>query len=520
VAAAAVVVTAGIAAPAGAGAAPATGRAWARVTPNPSPTYNFLAGVSAVSRSDAWAVGSYNDATTGASKTLILHWNGTAWRQVKSPSPGPVFSELEAVSAVSGSDAWAVGDYWNRTGTASETLILHWNGTAWSQVKSPNPSQVSAGAGANGLSGVSARSGSDAWAIGGYDSNGRPATLILHWDGTAWTQVPSPNVPNHDFSLDGVSAVSGSDAWVVGVGGIFGGATDSTLILHWDGTAWTQVNSPSPGSGGNRLIGVSARSGSDAWAVGFDSCAAWICDTPEVEDTLILHWDGTAWTQVPSPSPSSISYNELHGVSAVSGSDAWAVGFYNATEIGPIKTLILHWNGTAWTKVKSPNPSCPHYYLSDNELYGVSAVSGSDAWAVGDYGDCDFATGKAATLVAHWNGTAWVNASAIPTSTSVSSSANPVTTGSPVTYTATVAHAPADDGGTVAFHDNGSLISSCSHKALSSGRATCTVTYAAAGSHTIKATYSGYADYARSTSPPLTETVNTPAAASVPVSPR
>ena len=463
VAAAAVVVTAGIAAPAGAGAAPATGRAWARVTPNPSPTYNFLAGVSAVSRSDAWAVGSYNDATTGASKTLILHWNGTAWRQVKSPSPGPVFSELEAVSAVSGSDAWAVGDYWNRTGTASETLILHWNGTAWSQVKSPNPSQVSAGAGANGLSGVSARSGSDAWAIGGYDSNGRPATLILHWDGTAWTQVPSPNVPNHDFSLDGVSAVSGSDAWVVGVGGIFGGATDSTLILHWDGTAWTQV---------------------------------------------------------PSPSPSSISYNELHGVSAVSGSDAWAVGFYNATEIGPIKTLILHWNGTAWAKVKSPDPSCPHYSYSYNELYGVSAVSGSDAWAVGDYGDCDFATGKAATLVAHWNGTAWVNASAIPTSTSVSSSANPVTTGSPVTYTATVAHAPADDGGTVAFHDNGSLISSCSHKALSSGRATCTVTYAAAGSHTIKATYSGYADYARSTSPPLTETVNTPAAASVPVSPR
>jgi Bacterial Ig-like domain (group 3) len=72
----------------------------------------------------------------------------------------------------------------------------------------------------------------------------------------------------------------------------------------------------------------------------------------------------------------------------------------------------------------------------------------------------------------------------------------------------------------VAFYDNGSLISSCSHKAVSSDRATCTVTYASAGSHTIKATYSGYAGYGRSTSPPLTETGKVPATTSVPVSSR
>lgn len=59
----------------------------------------------------------------------------------------------------------------------------------------------------------------------------------------------------------------------------------------------------------------------------------------------------------------------------------------------------------------------------------------------------------------------------------------------------------------MAIYDNGSKISSCSAQADSSGRATCTVTYDSAGSHTIKAAYSGYADYARSTSPSLTETV-------------
>ncbi len=171
--------------------------------------------------------------------------------------------------------------------------------------------------------------------------------------------------------------------------------------------------------------------------------------------------------------------------------------------------MILHWNGVAWTQLQSPNPSCPDYYWSYNHLYGVSAVSGSDAWAVGYYGDCTTATGEADTLVARWNGTAWANASAISTSTSVSSSSNPVTTGSSVTYIATVAN-PSPQGGTVAFYDNGSLISACSSKALSSARATCSVTYASAGSHAIKAAYSGYASSAVSPAMPVTRLAHAP----------
>jgi hypothetical protein len=43
-----------------------------------------------------------------------------------------------------------------------------------------------------GLSAVDATSATDAWAVGGYSSGSASGTLILHWDGTAWTQVPSP----------------------------------------------------------------------------------------------------------------------------------------------------------------------------------------------------------------------------------------------------------------------------------------------------------------------------------------
>ena len=87
-------------------------------------------GVTATSARNAWAVGEAGDPDKGYTKTLILHWNGTAWKTV--PSPGNArgaSSELLGVAAVSDRDARAVGD---------ETLVLHWNGTSRKRVPSPS----------------------------------------------------------------------------------------------------------------------------------------------------------------------------------------------------------------------------------------------------------------------------------------------------------------------------------------------------------------------------------------------
>lgn len=65
-----------------------------------------LFGAAAVSASDAWAVG---QSGTSALRTLIERWNGTAWAQVPSPSPGPGNDGLNAVAATSAANAWAVG---------------------------------------------------------------------------------------------------------------------------------------------------------------------------------------------------------------------------------------------------------------------------------------------------------------------------------------------------------------------------------------------------------------------------
>ncbi len=115
-------------------------------------------------------------------------------------------------------------------------------------------------------------------------------------------------------------------------------------MLHWNGATWARVASPSPGGsnpGGSQLYDVSAHSPHDAWAVGY----YW---TRSAQNGLILRWNGTAWTRAASPNPSRRS-NVLREVRALSPSNAWAVGSYE-TASGELKTLILHWDGTSWTR--------------------------------------------------------------------------------------------------------------------------------------------------------------------------
>ena len=379
------------------GAVSATSSSW-KLVPTPSPSVggspndvSGLYGVAATSAKDAWAVGDYYPLNNGL-QTLILRWNGTKWAQVKSPNPGPSPSSdaLFGVAATSATNAWAVGYYgnvgWTGAG-AFQTLILHWNGTKWTKVASPNPSGSQWG---SVLYGVAATSATNAWAVGVYavyDSGFTPPiayrTLILHWNGIRWTQVASPNAGGSSALnyLHGVAATSASNAWAVGQY-TTGDTADRTLILHWNGTSWTQVASPNPDSSGydaNYLSGVAATSASNAWAVGTNED-----QTADIDRTLILHWNGAKWTKVASPSPalSAQARNDLSGVAATSTSNAWAVGqyYYLNGETQVYRTLVLHWNGTKWTKVASPSPAGYSNFLSS-----VAATSASNAWAVGDY---------------------------------------------------------------------------------------------------------------------------------------
>jgi len=83
------------------------------------------------------------------------------------------------------------------------------------------------------------------------------------------------------------------------------------------------------------------------------------------------------WQIIASPNGSR-QVNELHSVSALAENDVWAVGVSYNTERTLGSTLIEHWNGSRWSVVPSPNPSS-----FVNKLNAVAAVSPNDVWAVG-----------------------------------------------------------------------------------------------------------------------------------------
>ena len=72
------------------------------------------------------------------------------------------------------------------------------------------------------------------------------------------------------------------------------------------------------------------------------------------------------------------SDNFLQGVTAVSSNLVWTVGFAYSN-LGSVQTLIERWNGSKWSIVSSPDPSSTF-----NDLQGVARVPGSNKiWAVG-----------------------------------------------------------------------------------------------------------------------------------------
>ena len=194
------------------------------------------------------------------------------------------------------------------------------------------------------------------WAVGFYENLFDSLTMTLHWDGSAWSVVPSPNTnPTYNY-LYGVSGTSSDDVWAVGY---FHYASDQALAMHWDGTSWDIVAVPVVGSVQTHLYAVWAIAPDDVWAVGkyVD-----VGIPSQIEHALTMHWDGSMWTHVTSPDGGTES-NFLNGVEAISANDVWAVGEYQQSVLNRIKTLTEHWDGSVWSIVPSPSEAGVNWLL-------------------------------------------------------------------------------------------------------------------------------------------------------------
>ena len=295
----------------------------------------------------------------------------------------PFHSDLDAVSASSATDIWAVG----QSG-------VHFDGKKWTAFALP---QI-AGDLTSRISGVADLAPSNVWSVGDINiSQQNPNQIIEHYDGTQWSVSPGPNFqPTDQPSLEGLTAISATDMWAAGsiLTTIGGFPSAFPLFEHYDGTAWTSTIDETNLNG--FILGISARATNDVWAVGDIALQA----------TFIEHYDGTSWRVVASPNPGN-GLQTFFGVSAIAANDAWAVGYFveALNQDRPQKTLIEHWDGTSWQVVPSPNVGGPNSTTTSNQLRGVIAVSANDVWA---FGDTDaFGPEKITNLVLRWNGTAW-----------------------------------------------------------------------------------------------------------------
>jgi hypothetical protein len=164
-------------------------------------------------------------------------------------------------------------------------------------------------------------------------------------------------------------------------------------VEHWDGSAWTTVTSPNPGSSGqyNALFEVTCPSATECWSVGLSL-------VNQSSSTLIERWNGNSWTVWPSPNTSNFN-TALQGVTCTATTDCWAVGFQSDASDSTYGTVAEHWDGTAWNLVTTPNSSAS----GDGLLTDVTCTSATQCWAVGYYQS----NGSFVALVEQWNGSAW-----------------------------------------------------------------------------------------------------------------
>lgn len=193
------------------------GQKWVRTA---VPGSGEVAGVSAISEADMWAVVGPTSGSTGVGAASVLCWTGKRWRPVKVQPPKlPRGAGWTAIYAGSSRDVWVAGGGASpsRPGTGIRERIYHWTGKRWSVTALP------ARASAQGFNLVSlAPDGSGLWGLdsivitpmqGGPAPIVAPCSMIWHLTRAKWT---GPTVLSHSCLYQFASVTRSNSTWAVG----------------------------------------------------------------------------------------------------------------------------------------------------------------------------------------------------------------------------------------------------------------------------------------------------------------
>ena len=346
-------------------------------SPNIGNLDNDLAGVSAASANDAWAIGTYYPTNSpNVLAAMAEHWDGSSWTEYPLPNVGLNENSLLGVSELPTGKAWAVGCYIDSHWT-QRALIEHYDGTTWRVIAAADP-----GTGGDILYGVSAVADNDVWTVGVQrDAAGNSHALIEHWNGTAWSTAPAVDPNGGGNALYAVSAVTSSNVYAAGQTGTAFPSTQ--LIEHWDGIKWSQTTSPMDTGQTQTPLGLTATT-STLTSVGDQE------NSTAPYTTLVASGTASNLALVASPN-SGTGENDLFGAATATDGSTYAAGWADNPATGNHVTVLEHGVGGQWSIDTTPNPG-----TGDNGFAGITAVPGGGLWAVGIL----TANGNASTLIA------------------------------------------------------------------------------------------------------------------------
>lgn len=325
---------------------------WSEVpAPDPSQTRNMLRDIGGTLSADVWTIGSYETNAPAIMKNLVMHWNGSSWTTYTGTDLSTTWNDLWGVTAITANNVWAVGSYNAFANTRAQ--LMHWNGSSWTHTMLPeNP-------GGSYLDGIDAISANDIWAVGGQSGSPTSPCYAIHYNGSNWTEVTVPNVGIFRNTFNDVDGVAANEVWAVGHFGEHYGDFHA-MAQHWNGSNWTNSALPeSVSSPLGELYHVTMISSNDVWALG----------STITGDLLMIHYDGTSWSLVPT-----------------AGSSGGAIAARSATEVFSVGYRISQWDGSSWTIIDSLND------VIYPTLVSTVTFSNGDIWTAGTSGADGFYT--------------------------------------------------------------------------------------------------------------------------------
>jgi hypothetical protein len=179
---------------------------------------------------------------------------------------------------------------------------------------------------------------------------------LWHWNGGSWTSVLT-QTSGYDFSA--ILPFATNDVWVLG----------DKHVKHWDGQTWSDRTPATP----RPAFGLWGRATNDVWALSY--APGIVADT-----TTAFHWDGVAWKERPFPGPPATSGDTfmLTTLWPSASDDVWAAGYVLRQSPSEFDALVLHWDGTQW----SESGSWHAVERANLQFTGIGAATPGDVWAM------------------------------------------------------------------------------------------------------------------------------------------